>query len=276
MSGVADPNESHRDDRSPRPRPTSENTPEVVDAELVVDPPDQRTRQVSATPPDDEQLRQYQQFLEFQKFQEWQRQQGESPGPTGPAAPGTEDVPPAPPRQPRGRPWWKKALGLLRFKLVRRLIYVVLILLLLNWAIGHYFGDSGGSGGGNGGAPPNAAPITPESPQQVIRAFYNYIAHQPEQACALFTEPGKAAFAYHFQSGDCTTAALKAGSQVTEPSSFSSPGFTNDVMQQTGDQALVDSCSLRISGGPPLGKFRMTRQSDGGWQIDQYQPTTCS
>ncbi|WP_397545387.1 hypothetical protein [Saccharopolyspora gloriosae] len=269
---MADPNESHRDDRSPRPDPTPD-TPEVVDAELVEVSSDQRARPANATSPDDDQLRQYQQFLEFQKFQEWQRQQGDAPGPAAGAAPGTEE-PPAAPRRPRERPRWKKALGLLRFKLVRRLLYLVLILLLLLWVFSRVT-DSGGGGGGNGGAPPDAAPITPESPQQVIRAFYNYVAHQPEQACALFTEPGKAAFAYHFQSGDCTTAAQKAGAQVTQPNSYSSPRFTNDVMQQTGSQALVDSCSLQVSGGPPLGKFRMTRQPDGGWQIDQYQPTTC-
>ncbi|MFR9731353.1 hypothetical protein ACL03H_19155 [Saccharopolyspora sp. MS10] len=278
---MADPNESHRDDRSPRPEPTP-NTPEVVDAELVDVQPGPRASPASP-PADEEQFRQYQQFLEFQKFQEWQRGQGTAPGAAPPPPAGA--APPAEPPRPQRRPLWRKALGVIWSvvrPLARRLLFLavalVLLLLLLGWAVQHYFGagGGGGGGGGTGGVPQEAAPVTPESPQRVIRAFYGYIAHQPEQACALFTETGKSAFAYHFQSGDCATAASRARAQVTEPNAFGSPGFTNDVIQLTGTQALVDSCSLRVSGGPPLGKFSMSKQPDGGWQIDNYEPVSCS
>ncbi len=278
MSFVADPNESHRDDRTPRP----DATPEVVDAELVPDPP--RTPPVSAPAPDDEQARQYEQyqrFLEFQRFQEWQRGQDGTGAPDAPPPP-----PPAAPQQPQGRPWWKKALVLLWSllrpllgRLLFLLVTVALVVLLLFWLLSELLGGvtgGGGGGGGTGGAPPDAAPVTPPSPQRVVRAFYGYVAHQPEQVCALFTPEGGNAFAYYSQTADCAAAAVAAHEKVTEPNSFSSPRFTNDVIQESEGTAVVDSCALSVSGGPPLGKFSMSHQPNGGWQIDNYEPAACS
>ncbi|MEU6127693.1 hypothetical protein ABZ805_00855 [Saccharopolyspora sp. NPDC047091] len=279
---MADPNESHRDDRSPRP----DATPDVVDAELVPEPP--RTPPVNAPAPDDEQTRQYeeyQRFREFQKFQEWQRQQ-DGTGAQGAPPPQPAATQPTSPQPPQGRPWWKKALGLLWSllrpllgRLLFLLITVVLVVALLFWLLSKLLGGvtgGGGGGGGTGGTPPGAAPVTPPSPQRVVRAFYGYIAHQPEQACALFTPEGGSAFAYYSQTPDCAAAAAKAHEQVTEPSSFSSPRFTNDVIEESDTGAVVDSCALSVSGGPPLGKFSMSRQPNGGWQIDNYQPAACS
>lgn len=300
MSGVADPNESHRDHRK-HPEPGSaettgsSGTPEIVEAELVDDPP-------STTPPhpdppraapgspespgggpvDEEQFRQYQQFLEFQRFQEWQRQQGGDAGDARESS--TAGRPAAPPRAPgQHRPWWRRALRLLRYKFVRRLIYLLIILLVLYYLASSLFASfTGGGGGGNsapgtGGAPQHAAPVTPNSPQRVVRALYNYVANQPEQACALFTETGKAAFAYGYGTGDCPSAMQRAHTQVTVPTSYGNPRVDQNVIEvaSSAGQAQVDSCDLGVTGGKPLGKFRMSRQPNGGWQIDQYENSTC-
>jgi len=289
MSGVADPNESQRDHRTQQAAGTDPDSAEIVEAEIVDDEPPRSSAAGSASaareprtgPADDEEFRQYQQFLEFQRFQEWQRQQGSggadtsagSPWPSGPAAPEPE----------QRRPWWRRALRLLRYKFVRRLLYLLIVLLVLYYLVSSMLasftggGGSGDSSPGTGGAPPNAAPVAPGSPQRVVRALYNYVANQPEQACALFTETGKAAFAYSYGVGDCTTAAQRAHAQVATPASFGNPRVDQNVIVVAAGagQAQVDSCDLGVSGGKPLGKFRMTRQPNGGWQIDQYENPRC-
>lgn len=287
MSGVADPNESQRDHRTQQAAGTDPDSAEIVEAEIVDDEPPRSSAAGSASaareprtgPADDEEFRQYQQFLEFQRFQEWQRQQGSggadtsagSPWPSGPAAPEPE----------QRRPWWRRALRLLRYKFVRRLLYLLIVLLVLYYLVSSMLasftggGGSGDSSPGTGGAPPNASPQAPDSPDLVIYALYNYIGGQsPEQACALFTDSGKAAFAAAGGTPDCPSAARKARAAVTDPGAYRDPMFLS-ALQETGSQTLVNSCAMQVSGGPALGTMRISRQADGGWQIDQYENPRC-
>ena len=285
---MADPNESHRDDRSQRPdaKPAAEDadSAEIVEAELVETPPEADRQRAAPGPADDEQFRQYQQFLEFQRFQEWQRQQGTTQqGETPPGTPPPEQDGSATgsPRRPEQRaPGWKKALGLLRYKIVRRLIYLVVILLVLYYLLHSllvsFTGGSGGSSApGTGGGSQAAAPIAPGEPDLAIYALYNYIGgNSPEQACALFTDTGKTAFAASYGTGDCPSAARQARAAVTGPASYRDPMFLN-ALQSTGTQTKVDSCAVQVGGGPALGTMRISRQPDGGWLIDQYAPANC-
>ncbi|WP_460960957.1 hypothetical protein [Parasphingorhabdus pacifica] len=263
---MADPKPPHHD-RSPDEISRRDQQPEIIDAEVVDEVTDEPSRPRSS-PQDDESFRQYQQFLEFQKFQEWQR--GQAGGDLPPE--GTSGT------NPRGHtPWWKRLLRLLRFKFVRRVLYLLLIMLLINWAIGYYFGSSDGGSGNNGtgGSPPQATPITATNPKAAIRAVYNYIAHKPETTCALFDDSGKAAFAYAYGTPSCDAAARQANEDVTDPGGYASPGFGPDALQETPDKVIVDSCAADIQGGPPLGRFQLGRGADGGWIIENYEAPKC-
>lgn len=272
MWNVADPNASHRD-RTPdddlRPRET-EPPPEIIDAEVVDEVVTEPPRSRPSTPQDDEAFREYQRFLEFQKFQEWQRQQGGTGGepPTG-----------TPPPTRTATPWWKRLLRLLRYKLVRRLVYLVVVLLILGWLLSSLTGAGSGGGGdagsGTGGAPPNSTPITSTNPKAAIRGVYNYVAHKPDTACALFDDSGKSAFAYAYGVPTCEEAARRAHSQVTAPGPYANPKFGPEAIKELPDEVVVDSCLAEIQGGPALGTFQLGRASDGGWIINNYASPRC-
>ncbi|MGP4015273.1 hypothetical protein [Saccharopolyspora sp. 5N708] len=271
MWGVADQNES------PRPQPGA-NLPEttrpaeIVDAEVVGgEVVDASSATRPQQPSDDEEFRQYQQFLKFQQFQEWQQAQGGDVVAPPPAAP-----PAASPK----KPWWKRAVGLLRFKLVRRLIYLLLALLLLNYTIDYYFGGSGGSGSGGtgtGGVPPDSVPVKSTNPQQAVRGVYNWLrGSDPERACDLFDAAGKSGFAAAYQAPDCATAARRVHDQITDPNAYANPDFDQNAVTEVGPEAQVLGCRMRVTGGPPLGSFKLTRQPDGGWTISAYALQTPS
>ncbi|WP_406688606.1 hypothetical protein REH65_19555 [Saccharopolyspora sp. ID03-671] len=255
------------DQREPR----SDNLPEIVDAEVVDVAETDRAAESDRAPeppprpqaPKTAEDAEYQEFLEFKRFKEWQAAQGG----------GAAGAP-----QPE-KPWWKKALGTLRYKWVRRILYVLIALLLLNLAYDHYFGDGGGSssGGGTGGsAPVDAVPMTAQNPQQAIRSVHNYLrAEPPEQACALFDAQGKAGFgSAHGAPGDCTAAARAVHAQITDPNAYANPGFGHDAIVEAGSEAQVLGCRMQVTGGPQLGTFKLTRTPQGGWTISAYARTS--
>lgn len=277
MIGVAEPNESQstnrKTDETARAGPARE--PEVVDAEIVETASSgdtgggDRGEPRSAGPRDDEEFRQYQQFLEFQKFQEWQRQQG------GGTAPGPTTAEP----KPGGRRWWYYARKILSFKPVRRLLYLVIAVLLVLWAINSTFSsgdDSSGHVPAPGNQDPGISPARSTDPKQASIALYHYLASSsPETACKLFSPPGQQAFAGAVGVPDCTAAAQRVHARVTNPTIYGNPDFGENAMKVVGDQALIDSCSMTAEGGPRLGKFRLARQYNGGWLIDRYAAPTC-
>lgn len=276
MWGVADQNESHR----PEPGanlPAKPHSAEVVDAEVVessvvesdvvaADPPAAASSARPQQPADDAEFRQYQQFLEFQKFREWQQSQGGDVATPPPAAP-----PAATPK----KPWWKRALGLLRYKLVRRLIYLLLALLLLNYLYNSltasFFGGSGGDNTGTGGGAPLPVPVKSTNPQQAVRSVYNYLRGSgPERTCDLFDASGKSGFASAHQAPDCATAARQVHEQITDPNAYANPKFDDNAVTEIGSEAQVLGCRMQVNGGPRLGTFKLTKQSDGGWTISAY------
>jgi hypothetical protein len=272
---VADPNESHRNNQdswdkeeTARP-PEAAGTPEIVDAEVVETTPKPTATtdpDVTPNPQDAETFRQYQQFLEFQKFQEWQRQQG-----TGGAAPTAA---------PAKRPWWKSALALLRFKFVRRLLYLFLAVVLILMAFDHFFGSGEHSDGG--GTPSGNAPGSNQhpgwsyggsDPGGVVIAVYKYIASAPDVACSLFTDSGKAAFAAANGAPDCTSAARQLRTQVANPVTYYDAQLDQNAIPRSNvpPDLSVTSCQIQVTDGPRLGDFHLHRQPDGGWMIDGYQ-----
>ncbi|RRO13000.1 hypothetical protein EIL87_25395 [Saccharopolyspora rhizosphaerae] len=245
------------DQREPR----SDNLPEIVDAEVVEvaeteDAPRARAPKATDDP-------EYQEFLEFKRFKEWQAAQG---GDT--TAPVAE------------KPWWKQALGLLRLKWVRRALYVIIALLLLNLAYDHYFGEGDGSSsesGTGGSAPVDAVPVTAQNPQQAVRSLHNYLrAQPPEQACALFDDDGKADFAAAHGAPDCGAAARSLHAQITDPNAYANPRFDHDAVVEMGAEAQVRGCRMRVTGGPTLGTFKLTRTPQGGWTISAYALTSAT
>ncbi|SDX48669.1 hypothetical protein SAMN05216215_1011177 [Saccharopolyspora shandongensis] len=274
MLGVADQHESPRPEPGPN-LPEKSRTAEVVDAEVVdsevVETDAPARPQQSA---DDAEFRQYQQFLEFQKFREWQQSQGGDVAVPPPAVP-----PAAKPQDPK-KAWWKRALGLLRYKLVRRLIYWVLALLLALWLISYlinqvtsFFGGSSGNGDGtsNGGVPVDSVPVKSENPQQAVRGVYNWLrGPNPERTCDLFSDDGKSGFFQAHGASDCATAARQLHSQITDPNAYANPKFDHNAVTEIGSEAQVLGCRVRVNGGPRLGTFKLTKQPDGGWTISAY------
>lgn len=268
MLVVADSNDPQRT-RQPAQQP-DQNAPEPIDAEIVDEQPAAGTQESRRSGPrDDEEFQQYQQFLEFQKFQEWKRQQGDDvPGSSGP-----------------DRPWWKKALRLLgRFKLLRRLVYVFVALLLLWGYIVYNYSDSGGDEGGpsGGGVPgnenPKQAPVLSTDPKQAVVAIYTYQADTPDVTCELFSEAGKAQFARDNGAPDCPAAAQKLHAQVTNPTTYANPKFgENAVSPPSNGMVDVSSCQILVDGGPRLGTFVLKQNVKGGWVIDGHQnePADC-
>ncbi|WP_433870329.1 hypothetical protein [Saccharopolyspora sp. CA-218241] len=232
------------DPHRPEPRPDSE----IIDAEVVSEEVHAARGSTDAD---------YQEFLEFQRFKEWKRgQAGEPPG--------------APPAPPPKRPWWRRALGLLRYKFVRRLLYLLLFLLVVRMLIGYLFGEDDDSGS-DGGGPSGAAPVISTSPQQAVRGAYNLLrGDDPGAACALFADSGKQAFALAYDAPDCPGAARAVRAQITEPGAFANPDFAHDAVEVAGDEAAAYACRIRSTGGPQLGSFGLTRQPDGGWLISAY------
>lgn len=289
---VADPNDPPDQHRFPTPgtSPPENPAPDVVDAEVVDAPrqPANAPSQQTPDPPshDDEAFRQYQQFLEFQRFQEWQRRYGagEAAGPP----PGGGNAPWAAPVK---RPWWKRAAGLLRYKLVRRLLYVFLALLLINTAINHYFGGSdNGSNDSTGAGTPaqqeqRQAALRPSTPRQAIIRFYDLLAaYQPPDSGYSPTDPGRAChllnkeaseqFARQHRAPDCRSAAQKLHNEhITTPREYTNPEVPDEaiVLDEAAGRAKIQSCLLVVQGGPRLGEFGLQRNSKGGWIIDSYR-----
>ncbi|GAA2809752.1 hypothetical protein [Saccharopolyspora taberi] len=185
---------------------------------------------------------------------------------------------PTPTSAHKGTIWAKRLLWPLRFKFVRRLIYLTIILIVLYnmfmSTVNDLFGGGSGDGGtGTGGAPPDATPITSTNPQQAITGAYNYLrSDQPERACRLFDETGQAAFsAAHGSPNDCATAARNIRTQITAPGPYANPKYGENAVEVVEPEAAVYGCRMRVDGGPLLGSFKLTRAPDGGWLISGYE-----
>ncbi|WP_019852774.1 hypothetical protein [Actinopolyspora mortivallis] len=276
MADHRDPSESSEDPR--RTPPPATNQPEVVDAEVVPDPAEHGTPPPTTRPPgdrdgppsgsDEEAFREYQQFLEFRRFQEWQRRYGEvSPGGDGTGG------------HSRQRPWYRRVLRVLRFRFVRRLLYLLVLVLVLTYLYHGMFGGGGRQappGASGGGSGQRGSAVLQTSPRGAVVAVYDLLAgDSPTDVCLLFTPSAAEQFARVHEARDCAGAARKLHGRITDRYAYKNPDLARDAARIVGDRASLSSCALRVSGGPRLGEFGMSRQPSGGWKIDGYTSADC-
>ncbi len=275
---MADSNDSPG--QRPAHDPSPAESPEIVDAEVVEYHRSDTARKPEAT--DDEEYRQYREFLEFRKFQEWQRLHGTDG--TGTEAP-PSGTPPPDRSTTSKRPGWKRALRrtlrLLRFKFVRRLLYLVLVLVLIYAGINYYFGTD--NSGLSGSTTPDQleqgrAALLPSEPRNTVDALYDSVVGEEDRAdveiaCALFSTRSSPTaadqFGGHFGEADCPAAIRKLHGQVTAPDAYRHLDRGQGRVKRSGDKAVVSTCE-GITGGPPLGNFVLSARGDG-WIISGHE-----
>ncbi|SFT59296.1 hypothetical protein SAMN04487904_104105 [Actinopolyspora lacussalsi subsp. righensis] len=214
--------------------------------------------------------REYQQFLEFQRFREMRRQYGDTPPVPDPTATGGGK-----------RPWYRRALRLLRFKFVRRLLYLLVLLLVLMYLYNSMFGGGGqASNGSSPGGEESRSAMLQRSPTAAVRTVYDELANRPDTVCLLFDGDARRAFADVHDAANCRAAARRLNERVTERLDYKNPEIDRNAVREFesetgGSWARLSSCDLGVSGGPRLGVFRLRQESSGGWRIDGYQAANC-
>jgi len=226
-----------------------------------------------ATPPAQplsaEEAERWRQFQEFQRFQEFRdsSQFGEAPEPDRPRR--------------RGRPVWKK---LLLSKWLRRLAFLLVVVLAANWAYEKYFGnpDENLPASVTGGFKTERTVLFATDPKEAIRAFYDNVAQETlPDACTRFeTEAVERSFANHFNAPDCATAVRRLHAEVTGKNDYAEVYFPTDVSLAPGPDktVVVSSCDLEVSAGPRLGRFtvKVIEGSRGDqWTISRHERETC-
>ncbi|KAA2264761.1 hypothetical protein F0L68_06640 [Solihabitans fulvus] len=263
---------------------------------------------------DAEQFRQFQQYQEFLRFQEAQRQLGAAPQggapqqggaphqdvvPYNPPTPQTPQAqpgqwppavppgqwPPTPPPPPKreGPPLW---LRILKLKLVRRLITLIIVLLLANWAYQHYFGtdDNGGVAHDSGGQ--SQTPLTPGTPKGTVEYLFQHISMaDTTYACLLFQDDtARNAFAKDVGEKDCAAAvlALKRTS-VGDVTHYAHPDFPDEYLKFPATGSVqISTCRLIFApdalkpGFTPLGRFTVSSLPNKNWIITGYQHEDCA
>jgi hypothetical protein len=172
---------------------------------------------------------------------------------------------------------------LLHSKLVRRLVYLAVVLLLLSYFYDKYLGgdDPGDVAIDSGGDKGNIiAPQTPYGLQGTVALFYKHVMNDDSgRACLLFSEEdAKKAFATAFDAPDCEDAVHKLHGQVTREVDYRQVRFPSTMREvPTGGSVEVSSCALDVRGGPRLGKFVLSAQQNKTWVITGYEaePADC-
>ncbi|WP_092603728.1 hypothetical protein [Actinopolyspora xinjiangensis] len=280
---------SEQPHQRPPERTGAADAPEPIDAEVVEERPAERSPAMPGEAPggptgqsasgqgstgsgqpyageDTDAHREYQQFLEFQRFREMRRQYGDTP-PVPDGAPTTK------------RPWYRRALRPLRFKPVRRLLYLLVLLLVLTYLYDSTFGGGGGSGsnGSSPGGTESRSAMLPHSPTAAVRTVYDELANRPESVCLLFDSGARRSFAAVHGAESCGAAALRLNERITDETTYKNPDFARDAAQRDEEHSLarISSCELEVSGGPRLGVFRLRQHSSGGWEINGYAAADC-
>ncbi|MEV4317658.1 hypothetical protein [Actinocrispum sp. NPDC049592] len=232
--------------------------------------PPRRDLEPRATPPvDPEQYRQFEQFQQFQQFLAFKEAQGEG---------GTGTMPPQLPPG-RGRPMWKKILF---SKAVRKLAYLLVVILLLVWAYNYFFPGPQDDGlGTQGSAGPGQESDTGKgsgTPGAAVESLYEYTSHASKTgfnqqqdfatlACTLFTKEAKASFTRDLGGSDCPNLLRGLETKV-------GPLQSTPLVDITGkNNVQLSSChDLYLKPGTQgLGLFIVTKRGDG-WVISGHEP----
>jgi hypothetical protein len=224
--------------------------------------PPRRDLEPRATPPvDPEQHRQFEQFQQFQQFLAFKEAQGEG----------------APPLQLPGRqrPMWKKILF---SRAVRKLAFLIVVIIALVWAYNHYIGggpvdDGLGTQGAAGPGQKTDPGKAPTSPAAAIDTLYRQSStgNQKDYAasvCALlFTDAGRAAFTGDLGGSDCETVVRGLDSKVGV---LPRPPLIDVYGKQVIELSSCHDLQLK-PGTMGLGKFTVSKQGDG-WRISGHEP----
>ncbi|AXX33949.1 hypothetical protein APASM_6584 [Actinosynnema pretiosum subsp. pretiosum] len=212
-------------------------------------------------------------------------QPGQAPGypPPGHPAPGypvphQQPYPPPAPAVHKGKPWWQHVLA---SRLVRRLVTLGVLLLVLQYFYDQYFGGEqpGDRAQTAGGPTGEAVEMAPDTPVKTIAKLYGDVGSGRVRACkVLFSEDAaRDGFASAFGAGTCEEAFAALKPQVTHVTNYSGVSFSSELYKTpTTDVVVVSSCEAVVSGGPRLGKFTVTRQSNEKWMISAYEQETCA
>ncbi|MGH3759015.1 hypothetical protein [Actinophytocola sp.] len=261
-------------------------------SELSVRPPDQATPATPPPPPiDPEAVRQFQEFQQFQQFQELMRQQQEQGFPQGtPPPPGTLQ-PWGPPPQ-RSEPVWKRALRPVAGKVITAAIVALLLAGAGYWLLEKLPGsgppESPGPPHVIGGKKAETNLIYETDPRNAVQKIYDDIAQgDPESACGRFTDEARAEFADHLgrYGGSCEDIVATIHASVVAArmkDEYANPDkLTGVTAQPTDEPVTVSSCTLGVTGGPPLGLLTVSKieRSEGGQYIvtgHEAEPETCA
>ncbi|OLR90664.1 hypothetical protein [Actinokineospora bangkokensis] len=266
----------------PEQRPEQSRPPALRPPTPPAAPPAQPPLPGTPVPPPtpvgpDEQER-WRQFQEFQRFQEWQRSSQFGTPDAGP----TEDRPPR-----KGKPLWRRVL---LSKWSRRVLYLLVVVLVLNWAYQHYFGgpDENLPASVTGGGKTERNKVFEFSGEEAVRKVYNDIAQDlSRNACDRFaTAEVEQSFADHFNAPDCETAVHRLHAQIPKRTgavnTFAEASFLKvdrDTSAQPDPDAQVFSgCGLDTGTGPRLGQFtaeKIAGSAGGQWIITAHSRETC-
>ncbi|HWC79440.1 MAG TPA: hypothetical protein VG756_05685 [Pseudonocardiaceae bacterium] len=172
-------------------------------------------------------------------------------------------------------PWWKK---LLRSRLVHWVIVLIVLaaigFFVVPAVVNHYFGAKPAPGGAGAAlpAPKTESGELPKSPNDTVGDLYLFVAgNNADNACFLFDTATAAHFATAFHAPTCPAAITALNKQATDPTAYGYPNLSLLPEARPGQvSTTIDSCQFTVSGGPRLGTFALTRQSDGGWEITGY------
>lgn len=242
--------------------------------ELSVRRPDEP---VPATPPpppiDPEAVRQFQQFQQFQELMRRQQEQGFPQG--TPPPPGSLQPWGPPPKQ---RPWWQRTLRSVAGKLATAVI-VVLLLAGLGWfAIDYFLGGPPEQSPAHeiGGGKTEDNLLFETDPRNAIQKIYDDVAQgDPRSACDRFTPDARAEFTDHLHQygASCEEIVQTIHETVADArmkDEYANPDKLSTVtVQPTDEPVTVSSCTLGVTGGPPLGKLTVSKieRSEGGQYI---------
>lgn len=176
-------------------------------------------------------------------------------------------------------PLWRKVL---RNPWLHRALVLLVLAILALWGVPalvqHYVGPHEDAVGPSAAlpAPKSQSHELPPSPNDAVHDVYLFVGGgQAQQACFLFDQTAAAQFARAAGAANCAQAVLAWQRQVTDAASYRDPNLRALPAAPAGATTVtISSCSFRVSGGPPLGTFTLTRQSDGTWEITGYQPIT--
>ena len=186
---------------------------------------------------DAEQWRRFQEFQEFQRFEE------------------------ANPPPSRGKPLWRR---LVFNRWVRRLVFLLILLVGAAWSFDHYFGnpDEDLPASMTGGFQETRTVIHAPSPAVAMRLLYKEVAGGADpmtrtHACHRFETPELAQrFADHFSAPSCDVAVKRLSEEVTNASAYARPVPSAAIPAPGPDGSVViSSCEVGVTGGTPLGEF---------------------